>query len=202
MEYIELDFLGTTAEIDPHFIELYEKITGHKIKLKKKNQDKKSIITFKILDNIQDFDIIIWFDSPKYILGYFLIVNMEDPDFSNAKKLKIVLNEAQIEIVNLLEINKLLTALNKSRNPVSKKILQDLTEKSKEIRINDILSISKANDDMIMAMFSTSYKKNFSLLISLMKCIKDMIILIEDKFTPKSNEYLKEEFNFWKSINV
>lgn len=112
------------------------------------------------------------------------------------------LSQKHQKIVNLLEINKLLTALNKSRNPVSKKILQDLTEKSKEIRINDILSINKANDDIIMAMFSTSYKKNFSLLISLMKCIKDMIILIEAKFTPKSNEYLKEEFNFWKSINV
>jgi len=32
MEYIELDFLGCAKEIDPHFVELYEKITGHKIK--------------------------------------------------------------------------------------------------------------------------------------------------------------------------
>jgi len=38
MEYIELDFLGTVAEIDPNFIKLYEEITGHKIK--KKVQDK------------------------------------------------------------------------------------------------------------------------------------------------------------------
>jgi len=68
--------------------------------------------------------------------------------------------------------------------------------------MNDIISISKANDDIITAMFSTSYKSNFSLLMSLMTSIKDMIILIEDKFTPKSNEYLKEEFNFWKSINI
>lgn len=40
MEYIELDFLGTAKEIDPYFLELYEKITGHPLKLKKKNQEK------------------------------------------------------------------------------------------------------------------------------------------------------------------
>jgi len=39
MEYIELDFLGTAKEIDPNFVELYERITGHQIK--KKDQDKK-----------------------------------------------------------------------------------------------------------------------------------------------------------------
>ena len=127
---------------------------------------------------------------------------MEDPDFLSAEKLKLVLNKARIEMVNLLETNKILKAVNKSRNPVAKKILQDLIENSNEISMNDIISLSKANDDIIMAIFSTSYKKNFSLLMSLMKCIKDMIILIEDKFTPTSNEYLKEEFNFWKSINV
>lgn len=36
MEYVELDFLGSAKEIDPHFIELYEKITDHKINFKKK----------------------------------------------------------------------------------------------------------------------------------------------------------------------
>jgi len=127
---------------------------------------------------------------------------MEDPDFLSAEKLKLALNKAQTEIANLLEINKLLKGVNKSRTPAAKKLLQNLIENSNEINMNDIISISKANDDIIMAMFSTSYKSNFSLLMSLMKCIKDMIILIENKFTPKSNEYLKEEFNFWKSINV
>jgi len=48
MEYIELDFLGSAKEIDPHFIELFERITGHNINIKKKNQDKKSyLITIK-----------------------------------------------------------------------------------------------------------------------------------------------------------
>ena len=40
MEYIELDFLGSAEEIDPNFIKLYERITGHQIK--KKDQDKKT----------------------------------------------------------------------------------------------------------------------------------------------------------------
>lgn len=43
MEYIELDFLGSAKEIDPNFIELYEKITGHKIK--KKVQDKNILLS-------------------------------------------------------------------------------------------------------------------------------------------------------------
>ena len=30
MEYLELDFLGTATEIDPHFKKLYEEATGHK----------------------------------------------------------------------------------------------------------------------------------------------------------------------------
>ncbi len=68
--------------------------------------------------------------------------------------------------------------------------------------MNDILSLVKANDDLIMAMFSTSYESNFFLLMSLVKCIKDMAILIENKFTSKSNEYLKDVFNFWKNLNV
>ncbi len=127
---------------------------------------------------------------------------MEDPDFLNAEKLKLVLNKAQAEIANLLTFNESLEALNKSRNPAAKKLLQNLIEHSNEINLNDIISISKANEDIIMAMFSISYESNFSLLMSLMKCIKDMVILIGDKFTPKSNEYLKEEFNFWKSINI
>jgi len=127
---------------------------------------------------------------------------MEDIDFLSAEKLKLVLNKAQAEIANLLTFNESLEALNKSRNPAAKKLLQNLIENSNEINMNDIISISKANEDIIMAMFSISYESNFSLLISLMKCIKDMIILIENKFTLKSNEYLKEEFKFWKSINV
>lgn len=51
-------------------------------------------------------------------------------------------------------------------------------------------------------MFSKSYGNNFILLMSLIKCIKDMTILIEDKFTAKSNEYLKDTFDFWKSIKI
>ena len=31
MEYIELDFLGTAKEIDPNFIKLFERITGHNL---------------------------------------------------------------------------------------------------------------------------------------------------------------------------
>ena len=42
MEYVELDFLGTAKEIDPHFLELLEKVTGHQLKIRKKDQDKKS----------------------------------------------------------------------------------------------------------------------------------------------------------------
>ena len=45
MEYIELDFLGSAQEIDPNFIKLYEKITGHKIK--KNDQEKKSLFPEK-----------------------------------------------------------------------------------------------------------------------------------------------------------
>lgn len=41
MEYCELDFLGAAGKIDPHFKKLFEEITGHKLKLKKKVQDKK-----------------------------------------------------------------------------------------------------------------------------------------------------------------
>jgi len=48
---------------------------------------------------------------------------MEDPDFLSAEKLKLVLNKAQTEIANLLEINKLLKGVNKSRNPAAKKLL-------------------------------------------------------------------------------
>ena len=38
-EFIELDFLGCAKKLDPHFIKLFEEITGHKIK--KKVQDEK-----------------------------------------------------------------------------------------------------------------------------------------------------------------
>ena len=127
---------------------------------------------------------------------------MEDPDFLNAKNLKPVLKKAQTEMESLLEINKVLGLLNKSRKPATKKIIQNLIESSNEITTNDILSLIKANDDLIMAMFSTSYESNFFFLMSLVKCIKDMAILIEDKFTSKSNEYLKDVFNFWKNLNV
>ena len=127
---------------------------------------------------------------------------MEDPDFLNAKKLKPVLKKAQTEMENLLEINKLLGILNKSRKPIAKKILQNRIESSNEITIDDLLTLIKTNDDLIIAMFSTSYKSNYSLLMSLVKCIKDMTILIEDKFTSKSNEYLKDVFNFWKDLSV
>lgn len=127
---------------------------------------------------------------------------MEDPDFLNAKNLKPVLKKAQTEMESLLEINKVLGLLNKSRKPATKKIIQNLIESSNEITTNDILSLIKANDDLIMAMFSTSYESNFFFLMSLVKCIKDTAILIEDKFTSKSNEYLKDVFNFWKNINV
>ena len=127
---------------------------------------------------------------------------MEDPDFLNAKKLKPVLKKAQTEMEDLLEINKLLGLLNKSRKPTTKKIIQNLIESSNEITMNDILMLIKSNNDLIMAMFSTSYESNFFLLMSLLKCIKDMTILIEDKFTSKSNEYLKDAFNFWKDLNV
>ena len=127
---------------------------------------------------------------------------MEDPDFLNAKNLKPVLKKAQTEMESLLEISKLLGLINKSRKPATKKILQNLIESSNEITTNDILSLIKANDDLILALFSTSYESNFFLLMSLVKCIKDMAILIEDKFTSKSNEYLKDVFNFWKNLNV
>lgn len=130
------------------------------------------------------------------------MINMEDPDFLNAKKLKPVLKKAQTEMEDLLEINKLLGLLNKSRKPATKKIIQNLIESSNEITMNDILMLIKSNNDLIMAMFSTSYESNFFLLMSLLKCIKDMTILIEDKFTSKSNEYLKDAFNFWKDLNV
>lgn len=130
------------------------------------------------------------------------MINMEDPDFLNAKKLKPVLKKAQTEMEDLLEINKLLGLLNKSRKPVTKKIIQNLIESSNEITMNDILMLIKSNNDLIMAIFSTSYESNFFLLMSLLKCIKDMTILIEDKFTSKSNEYLKDVFNFWKDLNV
>lgn len=40
MEYCELDFLNQVKEIDPHFIKLYEEVTGHKIKRKKSYLDK------------------------------------------------------------------------------------------------------------------------------------------------------------------
>ncbi len=130
------------------------------------------------------------------------MINMEDPDFLNAKNLKPVLKKAQTEMESLLEINKVLGLLNKSRKPATKKIIQNLIESSNEITTNDILSLIKANDDLIMAMFSTSYESNFFFLMSLVKCIKDTAILIEDKFTSKSNEYLKDVFNFWKNINV
>ncbi len=127
---------------------------------------------------------------------------MEDPDFLNAKKLKPVLKKAQTEMEDLLEINKLLRLLNKSREPVTKKIMQNLIESSNEITMNDILMLTKSNNDVLMAIFSTSYEGNSFLLMSLLKCIKDLTILIEDKFTSKSNEYLKEVFNFWKDLNV
>jgi len=39
MECVELDFLGKAKEIDPHFVELYEKITGHKLQRKICEQD-------------------------------------------------------------------------------------------------------------------------------------------------------------------
>lgn len=130
------------------------------------------------------------------------MINMEDPDFLNAKKLKPVLKKAQTEMEDLLEINKLLGLLNKSRKPATKKIIQNLIESSNEITMNDILMLIKSNNDLIMAIFSTSYESNFFLLMSLLKCIKDMTILIEDKFTSKSNEYLKDVFNFWKDLNV
>jgi len=127
---------------------------------------------------------------------------MEDPDFINAKKLKPILEEAQTKVINLFEINKLLTAINKSRNPVAIELLKNLNRIKGEITVNDFLSTIKANDDIIMAMFSISYKRNFSLLMSLLKCIKDMTLLIEDKFTPQSNDYLKETFDFWKKIEI
>jgi len=130
------------------------------------------------------------------------MINMEDPDFLNAINLKPVLKKAQTEMENLLEINNLLKNLDKNRKPAIRKILQNLIKGSNEITINDILSLIKANDDLIMAMFSISYEKNFFLLMSLVKCIKDMTILIEAKFTSKSNEYLKNVFNFWKNLNV
>ena len=40
MEYPELVFIGYAKKIDPHFEKLFEEITGHKIKQKKKDQDK------------------------------------------------------------------------------------------------------------------------------------------------------------------
>lgn len=51
---------------------------------------------------------------------------MEDPDFINAKKLKLVLKKAQTEMEHLLEINKILETLEKSRKPATIKILQNL----------------------------------------------------------------------------
>lgn len=48
MEYIELDFLGSAKEIDSNFKKLYEKITGHQLKMKKKDQDKKTPSLFEI----------------------------------------------------------------------------------------------------------------------------------------------------------
>lgn len=41
MEYIELDFLGKAKEIDSNLIKLFEEITDHPLKIKKKDQDKK-----------------------------------------------------------------------------------------------------------------------------------------------------------------
>ena len=48
MEYIELDYLGCAKKVDPHFIKLFEEITGHKINIKKKDQEKK-IIYFRLM---------------------------------------------------------------------------------------------------------------------------------------------------------
>ncbi|KKL85773.1 hypothetical protein LCGC14_1951410, partial [marine sediment metagenome] len=154
------------------------------------------------LERIQVLGRLIYFDRFIFLLEYFFMINMEDPDFLNAKNLKPVLKKAQTEMESLLEISKLLGLINKSRKPATKKILQNLIESSNEITTNDILSLIKANDDLILALFSTSYESNFFLLMSLVKCIKDMAILIEDKFTSKSNEYLKDVFNFWKNLNV
>ena len=78
---------------------------------------------------------------------------MEDPDFLNAEKLKLVLNKAQAKIANLLTFNESLEVLNKSRNPAAKKLLQNLIENSNEINLNDIISISKANEDIIILFF-------------------------------------------------
>lgn len=127
---------------------------------------------------------------------------MEDPDFENAKQLKLVLEKAQVEMENLFRTNEFLQALEESRVPTTKKILQILIESSKETTINDILSVIKANDNLFSAIYSTSYEGYFQLLLSLIKCIKDMTILIGDKFTPLSIDYLNESFNFWKNLRI
>lgn len=127
---------------------------------------------------------------------------MEDPDFENSKQLKLVLEKAQIEMENLFRITEFLQALEESRVPTAKKIMQNLIKSSKDTTINDILSVIKANDDLFSAIYSTSYEGYFQLLLSLIKCIKDMTVLIEDKFTPLSINYLNESFKFWKNLRI
>lgn len=50
MEYVELDFLGTTADIDPNFLKLFEEITGQKLKKRSKikNQISRAKSSFRI----------------------------------------------------------------------------------------------------------------------------------------------------------
>lgn len=121
---------------------------------------------------------------------------MSDPDLISAQKLKEILDKVQNDINQFVDSKTFLDTLEQTREPAVMSLIQN----ESNITMNKLFELLNASEDIRKAILKRQFLIDFDFIYSLFEAIKELILILEGKFTDGSLNLLKDNIEFWKKL--